>query len=299
MEQISQGLAGFKPKSRLVTRRVSTHRKGERKLFDALPAAIYTTDTVGRITGYNRAALELAGRRPTLGSDECCVIWPLYRSDGTPLPRDERPMAIALKDDRPVRGMEVMAERPDGTRVPLLSYPTPLHDPSGALVGAVNMLVDISKRRDAEARLQGVLFDELNHRTKNNMQILQSLLMITARESHSLEVRAVLADAGQRVAAMVASQAMLYHAGNVTKCDAKEFLETIGTGVQRAFGKRITVLYEPASGQLPRDIVMPLALILNELLTNAVKYGTNSRGEVSIKVGLIKESEILRAQCRG
>jgi two-component sensor histidine kinase len=144
-----------------------------------------------------------------------------------------------------------------------------------------------------------VLFDELNHRTKNNMQILQSLLMITARESHSLEVRAVLADASQRVAAMVASQAMLYHASNVTKCDSKEFLETIGTSVQRAFGKRITVLYEPASEQLPRDIVMPLALILNELLTNAVKYGTNSRGGGIDQGGTNKGVRILRAQCRG
>ena len=122
------------------------------------------------------------------------------------------------------------------------------------------------------------------------MQILQSLLMVAARESHSPEVRAVLADASQRVAAMVASQAMLYHASNVTKCSAKEFLETICTGVQRAFGKNIAILYEPASGQLPRDSVIPLALILNELLTNAAKYGMNYRGAVSIKVGLVKES---------
>lgn len=167
MERIGQGVVGFKPESHLLTPCMSAYGKGDRKLFDALPAAIYTTDVVGRITGYNHAALELAARRPMLGTDECYVIWPLYRPDGTPLPRDERPMAIALKDDRPVRGVEIMAERPDGTRVPLLSYPTPLHDPSGALVGAVNMLVDISKRRDAEARLQRVLFDELNHRTRN------------------------------------------------------------------------------------------------------------------------------------
>lgn len=296
MELISQDLAGFRPESQLLNSRIGACFKDERRLLDALPAAIYTTDAAGRITYYNHAALELAGRRPKLGWDEGNSLWPLYRPDGALLPHDERPMAIALKDDRPVRGAEVMAERPDGTRVSLLSYPTPLRDQSGALVGAVNMLVDVSirrdaesMRRDAEARLQEVLFDELNHRTKNNMQILQSLLLISARGARSPEARAVLAGASQRVAAMVVSQTMLYHAGNVTECSAKELIETVCTGVQRALGKNLAILYEPASGQLPRDAVIPLALILNELLTNAVKYGVNCRGETLIKVQFAKE----------
>ena len=48
----------------------------------------------------------------------------LYWPDGTPLPHDQCPMAIALKADRVVRGMEAAAERPDGTRVPFIPYPT-------------------------------------------------------------------------------------------------------------------------------------------------------------------------------
>jgi PAS domain S-box-containing protein len=75
-----------------------------RELIEALPAAIYTTDAAGWITFYNEAAAEFAGRRPELGSDQWCVSWRLFRSDGTPLPHDECPMATALKEDRPVRG---------------------------------------------------------------------------------------------------------------------------------------------------------------------------------------------------
>jgi signal transduction histidine kinase/ActR/RegA family two-component response regulator len=63
-------------------------------------------------------------------------------------------MAIALKEDRPVRGNEAIAERPDGTRLTFIPYPTPLHDSSGALIGAVNMLVDITERKKAEEALQ-------------------------------------------------------------------------------------------------------------------------------------------------
>jgi PAS domain-containing protein len=59
-------------------------------------------------------------------------------------------MAMALKEGRPVRGVEGIAERPDGTRVRFIPYPTPLYDSAGAMVGAVNMAVDISDRKRAE-----------------------------------------------------------------------------------------------------------------------------------------------------
>ena len=125
-----------------------------RELLDALPAAIYTTDAAGRLTYYNAAAVQLAGRVPKIGSDEWCATWRLYWPDGTPLPHDECPMAVALKTGRPVRGVEAIAERPDGTRVPFMPYPTPLHDATGKIVGAVNMLVDLTERSHAEQARQ-------------------------------------------------------------------------------------------------------------------------------------------------
>ena len=65
---------------------------------------------------------------------------------------DECPMAITLKTGHAARGVEAIAERPDGTRYPFLAYPTPLRNDDGQLVGAVNMLVDITERkRDEEA----------------------------------------------------------------------------------------------------------------------------------------------------
>ena len=132
-------------------------------LLQALPAAVYTTDAAGRITFYNEAAAELWGCRPELGKSEFCGSWKLYWPDGTPMPHDQCPMAAALREQRPIRGAEAVAERPDGTRVPFIPYPTPLFDDAGRLTGAVNMLVDISDRhraeqriRDSEARYRGI-----------------------------------------------------------------------------------------------------------------------------------------------
>ena len=123
-------------------------------VLDALPAALYITDAAGLITYYNEAAAELWGRRPKLGTNHWCGSWKLFWPDGRPMAHDECPMALALRERRPVRGMEAIAERPDGTRVPFIPYPTLLYDGSGALVGAINMLVDITDRKHAEAHAQ-------------------------------------------------------------------------------------------------------------------------------------------------
>src|SRR5829696_5443690 len=111
---------------------------GERRFHDllqALPAAIYTTDAAGRITFYNEAAAELWGCRPELGSAEWCGSWRLWWPDGTPLAHDQCPMAMALKEGRPIRGYEAVAERPDGRRVPFIPFPAPLRNAAGELVG--------------------------------------------------------------------------------------------------------------------------------------------------------------------
>ena len=119
-------------------------------VLEALPVAVYTTDAEGSITFYNQAAADLWGFRPPIGS-KWCGSWRLYWTDGTPLPHDECPMAIALKEGRAVRGYEALVERPDGTRIRFVPYPTPFKDEAGRLLGAINVLVDVGERRQGEA----------------------------------------------------------------------------------------------------------------------------------------------------
>jgi PAS domain S-box-containing protein len=131
-----------------------------RQVLDCLPAAIYVTDALGRITYYNDAAAALWGHRPPIGTSEWCGSWKLFWPDGRPLPHGECPMAMAIKERRPIRGIEAVAERPDGTRVPFMPYPNPLYDASGQFIGAVNMLVETTDRRQADElkqRLAGIV----------------------------------------------------------------------------------------------------------------------------------------------
>src|SRR5574341_391284 len=128
-----------------IDRIVRTEVESERwlhDLIDSLPAAIYTTDAGGRLTHFNQAAVAFSGRVPELGTDRWCISWKLYHPDGRPMPHDECPMAIALKENRIVRGADVIVERPDGTRIWCAPYPTPLRDATGRVIGGVNMLID-------------------------------------------------------------------------------------------------------------------------------------------------------------
>jgi PAS domain-containing protein len=115
-----------------------------RSKLDDLQAPIYTTDTTGAVTYWNRACVKFAGREPRLGRDRWCVTWKLYTTAGEPLPHDKCPMAEAIQKERPIRDVIAIAERPDGTRVAFRPYPTPLFDEHGQLVGAVNLLIDVT-----------------------------------------------------------------------------------------------------------------------------------------------------------
>jgi PAS domain-containing protein len=125
-------------------RAVESNPESFEAALDDIPAAIYVAASDGTITYFNKACVEAVGRLPAAGVDKWCVSWKLYTSEGEPMPHDRCPMAVAIQEGREVRGIEIVAERPDGTRARFIPYPTPLFDRDGALAGAVNLLVDVS-----------------------------------------------------------------------------------------------------------------------------------------------------------
>lgn len=110
-------------------------------------ALLYVTEASGTIAYYNPACVGFAGRTPAVGKDQWCVTWKLYAADGSFLPHSECPMAVTLRTRQPIRGMTAIAERPNGTRVNFMPFPTPLFGPTGEFVGAVNILIDVTESR--------------------------------------------------------------------------------------------------------------------------------------------------------
>ena len=102
----------------------------------------------GAFTYINPAGhAEFSGRHPELGTDRWCVSWKLFRSDGSALPHDKCPMAIALKEGLIINGYEAIMERPDGVRRWFTPYPRLLRDASGTIIGGINLLMDITEHK--------------------------------------------------------------------------------------------------------------------------------------------------------
>ena len=126
------------------------------ELFKQFKSAVYTTDADGWLTYYNDAAADLWGYRPELGKTRWCGSWRIFTPDGAPLPLDQCPMAVALKEGRAVRGVQAVLERPDGTL-------DPVHALSDASAGRI--------RRD-RGRLQRASATHLRQRLPHRSTVL-------------------------------------------------------------------------------------------------------------------------------
>jgi PAS domain S-box-containing protein len=164
-----------------------------RRLLESLPASAYTCDAGGLITYYNQRAVELWGRAPALHDpvDRYCGSFRLFDLTGEPISHDACWMALALRERREFSGREIVIERPDGQRMTALAHATPMFDAAGELVGAVNVLVDISARSLVENALEGseVQLRRLNRKLEARVEERTSELIEANRENESARNR--------------------------------------------------------------------------------------------------------------
>ncbi len=124
------------------------------ELVKGLPAAVYSCDAKGLINFYNDAAANMWGLKPEIGKELWCGSYKILNPDGTPLPLDNCPMAIALKEGRSILGEEIIIERPNGTRSIVLVYPQAQFGLSGEITGAINMCFDVTEQVTARKKIE-------------------------------------------------------------------------------------------------------------------------------------------------
>jgi len=259
-------------------------RRVGRRVMEAIPAAIYTTDADGRLLYFNKAAEDMWGVAPRLGDQFWCGSWKIEWPDGRPVPHDACPMAVAIKEKRAMVGPEAVAVRPDGARVPFMPYPTPIFDSKGELIGAVNMLIDLTERKHADAK-QKSLIDELNHRVKNTLATIQSLAAQTMRDRDGDErefERRLLALS--RVHDQLTRQAWEW--ADLGQIARDSFASYGGAG-----SGRVTIDGPPV--RLNSRTALALAMVLHELANNASQHGALSTADGHVTLSWSAESQKL------
>lgn len=120
-----------------------------RALYDALPVAAFVCDLNAVIQNYNQRAVELWGREPVIGLEQHWGSLKLWLPDGSYLPRARSPMMEVLRTGKARRNVEVLIERPDGSRLPVTANFCALADGQGNVIGVVTSFDDITERKRA------------------------------------------------------------------------------------------------------------------------------------------------------
>jgi PAS domain S-box-containing protein len=268
--------------------------------------AVYTTDPQGHVTHFNPAAAEFAGRTAALGTDQWCVSWKLYYPDGTPMPHEECPMADSLRTGREVHGAEAIIERPDGTRRWFRANPTLLRDARGEIVGAMNMLADITASKEAE----GVLLQADRHKNeflamlahelrnplapiRNALEIIRLQRPMTAAEDGPIE--SAVAMMGRQLSQMVRLIDELLNVSRISR-GAIELrrqqadLSSIGRDVANSYVQvceslGIDFMVALPAGPVYADVdPVRLVQIMENLLSNACKFTRQGGGVIRLSL---------------
>jgi len=265
-------------------------------LLRQLSEGVIVTDPEGRITFVNEAAARLHGVvRLDVAPEDYPATYSLFTMDGEPHPADTLPLARAVRDGETVIDAHWRIRRPDGTDVLAVGSAQPFYAEDGTRLGAVLVIHDDTARFAARQALaealtaKEFLLQEVNHRVKNSLQLVMSLLMLPATKDSSAEVNQVLTDASRRVSIVADMHRRLYDTGRHDRVEICQYLSELAgqTVTSLDHGGRVRLALDcPGDVIVPVDHAVPLGLAVSELLTNALKYAFAGRagGTIALSV---------------
>ncbi len=161
------------------------------------------------------------------------------------------------------------------------------------VIGSIDIVRDITQRKELERELKQslqdkkLLMEEVHHRTKNNLTIIQSLLHMQAVKLADSESVSALRDSGDRIASISMIHELLYKTDNYKSLNAADYFNSLTTRIIKNYSsdnRPVNLTIDIDSINLAPKELIPCGLILNELLTNAFKYAFNSSDDGEIHV---------------
>jgi PAS domain S-box-containing protein len=272
-----------------------------RELLKDLPAAVYVCDAEGKIVFYNDAAVSLWGRTPSLGEEKWCGSSHMRHADGSEIPKEAGPMALAVKNGIALENMEILVERNDGTTRFVSAQPRPIFDEERRVVGGITLLADITDRKAAENAVKesdkrkdeflGVLAHELRNPLAPLRTGLQ-LIRLAPNDTNTVENALEVMD--RQLQQMVRLIDDLLDVSRISRGKIELHREPVEiTSVLKSALEASQPLIEAAGHELnvftPSEEVFVdadvtrLAQVFSNLLSNAAKY-TPKGGHLTLEV---------------
>ncbi|MEW6263955.1 MAG: histidine kinase dimerization/phosphoacceptor domain -containing protein [Thermodesulfobacteriota bacterium] len=278
-------------------------------VLEAVPVAVLIAHDPGcrRMTG-NRLAYDILGLacgvNPSLTApeDERPTNYKVL-ADGREVPPEDLPMQKAARLGIEVRDVELDLVFEDGSSKRILHQAAPLFDDEGRPRGAVGVYIDLSDRlrmeRDLKAAVKekDVLLREIHHRVKNNMQVVSSLLSLQAAGVGDERVIAALRESRNRIVAMAMIHDLLYRSRTLSEIDLDWYVRDLASALFQTCGgyeRKISLEVETGGVVLSLDQTVPCGLVLNELLTNSLKYAfpSDRPGTITIRARYMEGGRI-------
>lgn len=236
----------------------------------------------GRIVGGNRYVEQML-RHPVLYSPDIQSYdeWVSFHEDGSRVQSHEYPLARMMLHGEENPSIDVHYQRGDGSKAWVRIVGRPVRDKAGRITGGVAALIDINDQHEsqlalAEAlRIKDLLLYEVNHRVKNSLQLVNSVLILEAEKIGQPDTRAAIVAVRKKIDVIARLHQKLYSNGTHERVDLKSSLDELVQSMLESAGRNDVKVRAEFTGEPSIHIeqASPLMLALTELLTNAIKYG--------------------------
>ncbi len=209
---------------------------------------------------------------------------------------EENEAIVKLNLEKRRRGInenyELKLIRKDGSSLWVLINAKSLFDKDGKFTGSISMFTDITKRKEAEKALikfEAARMKEIHHRIKNNLQVISSLLSLEAERFSDAKMLETLRESQNRVASMALIHEELYEGDKIDTFDFAAYLRKLTSELFSSYNvgnDNISLNLDLEQVYLGMDTAIPLGIIVNELVSNALKHAfpAGSKGEIQIRL---------------
>jgi PAS domain S-box-containing protein len=231
------------------------------------------------------------------------MTWNNYHPNGSRCEFDEIPLVQATIQGKTIANKEMRIVRKDETERWILVNASPIRNTEGKILAGITVFSDITERKrvdeaiKASLREKEILLQEIYHRTKNNMQVIISLLNLKSASSSDPQLLEAFRDTGNRIRSMALVHEKLYQSKDLSNLNLKDYIKDLAKLLLRNYQtelRRISLHLDLDSVPVNIETAMPCGLILNELISNSLKYAfpCGRNGTISILLRSTEDRDI-------